>query len=59
MKKEENYFVKLVGLSTSLEQQANLDTSLDDLVSIAAGILNVENCSTMLFKDEQDSGDLD
>jgi L-methionine (R)-S-oxide reductase len=57
MKKEENYFVKLVGLSTFLEQQANLDTSLDDLVSMAAGILNVENCSTMLFKDEQDSGD--
>ena len=57
MKNEENYFVKLIGLSSFLEQQANMDVSLDELVSLAANLLYVENCSIMLFKDEQGSGE--
>jgi signal transduction protein with GAF and PtsI domain len=57
MQNKENHFVKLVDISTFLEQQANLDTCLAELVSMAANILNAENCSIMLLKDEEDSGD--
>jgi GAF domain-containing protein len=57
MVNDDNHFVKLIGLSSFLEQQANLDASLDELVFQAASILYVENCSIMLFKDEQGSGE--
>jgi L-methionine (R)-S-oxide reductase len=53
----ENCFVQLVGISTFLEQQSNLDVCLNDLCSMAAGLLNSENCSIMLLKDELESGD--
>lgn len=49
--------LKLVGLSTFLEQQTSLDECLNDLSSMAAGILEVENCSIMLFHGEKGDGE--
>lgn len=49
--------LKLVGLSTFLEQQTSLDECLNDLSAMAAGILEVENCSIMLFHGEKGDGE--
>ncbi|SHI51292.1 GAF domain-containing protein [Malonomonas rubra DSM 5091] len=49
-------FVKLMGLATFLEQKTDLDQNLGQLAAMAANILNSENCSIMLFK-EDDSND--
>jgi signal transduction protein with GAF and PtsI domain len=57
MQNIENNFTKLVDISTFLEQHANLDTCLTELVSMVANFLNVENCSIMLLKVEDDSVD--
>ena len=57
MRKEVNHFVKLVDISTFLEQHTSLDACLTELVSMAASILGAENCSIMLLKDEGDSGE--
>lgn len=51
----ENHFVKLIGLSTFLDEQTNLDESLDEMVAMAANILNATTCSIMLFKEAEDS----
>jgi L-methionine (R)-S-oxide reductase len=54
---QENQFIKLVGLSTFLEQQASLDESLEEIVAQAANILRIRNCSIMLFHaDERGDG---
>jgi L-methionine (R)-S-oxide reductase len=50
--KNEDLTHKLVDLSAFIEQQTNLDDSLHELAAMAANILNVENCSIMLLKDE-------
>lgn len=49
--------IKLVGLSNFLEQQTGLSECLQDLTKLAAGILEVRNCSIMLFHDEQEPGE--
>ncbi len=49
--------LKLVGLSNFLEQQSNLDSCLNDLAVLAAGILEVRNCSIMLFQHETNGDD--
>lgn len=49
--------LKLVGLSNFLEQQSGLDECLNELVGLAAGILEVRNCSIMLFHHEKDPGE--
>lgn len=49
--------LKLVGLSNFLEQQSGLDECLNDLAKLAAGILEVGNCSIMLFHDEEEPGE--
>jgi L-methionine (R)-S-oxide reductase len=50
---QENQFIKLVGLSSFLEQQASLDESLEEIVAKSAAILNTRNCSIMLFRDDE------
>ncbi len=57
MKNDENFFVNLIGIASFLEQQANLDVSLDELVTMAADMLSCNNCSIMLFKDDSNSGE--
>jgi signal transduction protein with GAF and PtsI domain len=52
MGNKESYFLKLIDLSSFLEQQTNLDECLNEILEQAAGLLNVENCSIMLFRDE-------
>ncbi|MBT1070910.1 GAF domain-containing protein [Pelotalea chapellei] len=52
----QDQFIKLIGLSSFLEQQASLDESLDEIVAKSANILNIKNCSIMLFR-EDDMGD--
>jgi len=52
-----NQFINLLGLASFLEQQGNLDESLDELVSMAANIMNAENCSVMLFGESDSPGD--
>ena len=49
---QHNQFIKLVGLSSFLEQQANLDESLDEIVAMSANILNIRNCSIMMFRED-------
>jgi L-methionine (R)-S-oxide reductase len=47
---------KLQDLSGFLETQGSLDDNLQQLASTAARILNAENCSIMLIKDEAEDG---
>jgi len=49
----QDQFIKLVGLSSFLEQQASLDENLDQIVAMSANILNTRNCSIMLFRDDE------
>lgn len=56
MAQQQDQFVKLIGLSTFLEEQENLDESLDQMVAMAANILHSATCSIMLFK-EDDAGE--
>lgn len=49
---QQNQFIKLVGLSTFLDRQANLDESLDEIVAMSANILNIRNCSIMMFRED-------
>lgn len=48
-------FIKLIGLSTFLEERINLDDSLDEMVAMAANILQAATCSIMLFKEDADT----
>jgi signal transduction protein with GAF and PtsI domain len=57
MKMYHDSLLKLVGLSSFLEQQPNLDGCLNELAAMAAGILEVRNCSIMLFQYENDADD--
>lgn len=57
MQTDGNFFMKLVGMSSFLEQQENLDESLNDFAAMAANIVNVENCSIMLFREGDKPGD--
>lgn len=57
MRTDAGFFVKLVGISTFLEQQEDLDESLNDFAAMAANILNVDNCSIMLFREGDKAGD--
>ena len=57
MQTDPGFFVKLVGMSTFLEQQEDLDESLNDFAAMAANIVNVENCSIMLFREGDKAGD--
>lgn len=51
MESREITFVSLIGLSSFLEQQTDLDSSLNELAAMAAKLLNSTNCSIMLFRD--------
>lgn len=53
---QQDQFITLIGLSSFLEQQTNLDESLDEIVAMSAHLLNTRNCSIMLFR-EDDLGD--
>jgi len=57
MQTDPGFFVKLVGISSFLEQQEDLDESLNDFTAMAANILNVDNCSIMLFREGDKAGD--
>lgn len=57
MQTDASFFVKLVGISAFLEQQADLDESLNGFVAMAANILNSGNCSLMLFREGEGTGD--
>ena len=48
--------IKLVGLTNFLEQQTDQEESLNQLAALAAAMLESENCSIMLLKEEE-SGD--
>jgi signal transduction protein with GAF and PtsI domain len=50
-------FFKLIGVAAFLEQQESLDDCLDELSDSAAGLLNVRNCSIMLFRQNEESGE--
>jgi L-methionine (R)-S-oxide reductase len=50
---QENQLIKLVGLSSFLEQQASLDESLEEIVAQSANILRIRNCSIMLFREDE------
>ena len=53
---QQDQFLKMIGLSSFLEQQGSLDESLDEIVAKSASLLNIRNCSIMLFR-EDDLGD--
>ena len=53
MESREISFVSLIGLSSFLEQQADLDSSLNELAAMAAKLLNSKNCSIMLFRESE------
>jgi len=44
---------KLIDLSAFIEKQADLDYGLHEIASMAAKILNMENCSIMLLNEEE------
>lgn len=50
-------FFKLIGVAAFLEQQESLDDCLDELSADAAALLGVRNCSIMLFRRDEDSGE--
>jgi len=52
---QEGQFVKLVGLSSFMEEQVNLDQCLDEIVTMAANILQAATCSIMLFREDDTS----
>jgi L-methionine (R)-S-oxide reductase len=52
-----NQFVNLLGLASFLEQQGNLDENLEELTAMAANIMNVDNCSVMLFGSDDEPGE--
>lgn len=49
---------KLIDLTDFLEHQKSLDECLQDLVIMAAKILQTQNCSIMLLKDDEDTGEM-
>lgn len=53
MGNEENPLAKLQDLSTFLESEGTLDENLYKLATMAAKILNAENCSIMLLNDDE------
>lgn len=53
---QQSQFIKLIGLSSFLEQQGSLDECLDDIVAMSANILNIRNCSIMLFREDEAEG---
>lgn len=50
----ETPMIKLLGLSSFLEQQRDLDESLKEMANMAAGLLDSRKCSIMLFYDQED-----
>ena len=46
------FLTELIGLSSFLEQQDNLEHSLRNLTTLVAQLLRMENCSIMLLKEE-------
>ena len=52
MNLQQNQCIKLAGLSSFLEQQTNLDDSFDEIVAKTANILNIRNCSIMMFRED-------
>lgn len=46
--------IKLLGLASFLEQQDHLEESLDAIAAMAAGLLNSQNCSIMLLREDDD-----
>jgi signal transduction protein with GAF and PtsI domain len=50
-------FMNLTGLSNFLDQQTSLDECLSELAAIAATVLDVGNCSIMLFQQGTDPFD--
>ena len=47
----------LADLSTFIEQQPNIDECLQELAVMAANILKIQNCSIMLVKEEEATGE--
>jgi GAF domain-containing protein len=56
MNQYDGFIPKLRDLSIFLEKQTDLDESLHELTAMAADILDSENCSIMLFKEEENGG---
>jgi signal transduction protein with GAF and PtsI domain len=54
----EDLTYKLHHLSAFIESQVSLDANLHELVLMAANIMQVQNCSIMLLKDEEDVADI-
>jgi L-methionine (R)-S-oxide reductase len=52
MNRHHDQFVRLIGLASFLEQQASLDENLDEIVALSAKILNIRNCSIMMFRED-------
>ncbi len=55
-KKDVTY--KLSSLSTFMDQKTNLEENIQEITVKAAKILNVQNCSIMLLKDEENPDDI-
>lgn len=53
-----DFIVNLISLSSFLEQQDNIESSLRDLATMVAKALDSNNCSVMLLKENQESGEL-
>ena len=51
--RQHDQFIKLIGLASFLEQQASLDESLNEIVTMSANILNIRNCSIMMFREDE------
>lgn len=47
--------IKLVGLANFLEQQDRLEESLGAIAAMAASLLNSQNCSIMLLREDDDN----
>lgn len=49
---------QLIDLTGFIEQQKSLDECLQDIAIMAAEILQTQNCSIMLLKDDEDTGEI-
>ena len=49
--------IKLIGVAALLDQKESIDDCLDELTANAAALLNVRNCSIMLFRHDEECGE--
>lgn len=57
-KDSSEFIVNLIGLSSFLEQNEDLDTSLQRLATMVAKALETDNCSVMLLKESENDEDI-